>query len=66
MANAVFFEPTWPGSQTGKIVASISAPIETIEADGRAFIEVDEYRWDYDATHMVKNGALVPLDGETV
>ena len=64
MANAVFYEPTSPRSRTGRIVAVVSAPIETIKADGRAFVEVDEYHWDYDATHKVVNGKLAPLPPE--
>lgn len=56
MIIVVFFAPS-----TGTILQCAAAPRAWIEADGRAFVEVHEYRPDWDITHRVENGAVVAI-----
>ncbi len=62
MIDAVFYEPATPGATSGRIIATISATRDTIAGDGRPFVIVDHYSWDYDATHKVVEGAVVPME----
>lgn len=52
----VFFTPS-----DGRIIQCDTGPDFEIKADGRPFVEVDEYRGNWDVTHRVVNGALVPI-----
>tara|TARA_B100000378_G_scaffold48494_2_gene36185 strand:- start:3799 stop:3975 length:177 start_codon:yes stop_codon:yes gene_type:complete len=56
MIIAVFFDP-----DTGTILQCTAAPQSWVEADGRAWIAVPEFRATWDATHRVVDGALVAI-----
>lgn len=60
---AVIWQPSAADPTSGPIVQTMRGAQPTIEAtaaalDG-AFIEVDTYRIDYDATHHVVSGEMV-------
>ncbi|EJL21888.1 hypothetical protein [Novosphingobium sp. AP12] len=51
MTAVVFFDPA-----TGVISECATGPIEWAQVDGRPFVEVTEFRPDWDATHIVVDG----------
>lgn len=55
MITAVFYDP-----DTGQILATTQAPRAALEADPRAWLAVDTFQMDYDRTHQVIDGTLVP------
>ncbi|SER09355.1 hypothetical protein [Sphingobium sp. YR768] len=50
-------------AQDGRILECTSSPQAWIEADGRPFLEVPAFRPDWDVTHHVVDGAVVPIGG---
>lgn len=56
----VFYDPA-----TGRILNTAQGAPSIIAADPRPFIEVEEVRDDYDVTHHVINGTLVPIGEDT-
>ncbi len=56
MATVVFYDLA-----TGAIIQCTVAPLAWIEADGRPWVEVPKYRMDWDATHRVEAGQVVPI-----
>jgi hypothetical protein len=55
MITAVFYDPS-----TGDIIASTQAPLASLQADPRAWLEVPVYQMSYDQTHRVVDGVLTP------
>lgn len=53
---AVIYDPA-----TGQIIQSVQGSRASIEADPRPHLEVAVNRDDYDATHSVVDGRLVPI-----
>ncbi len=56
MTVVVFYDPA-----TGRIINCSSGPLAWAQADGRPFVEVPEFRPDWDATHRVVDGAVVEI-----
>ncbi|MFD1103725.1 hypothetical protein [Sphingobium olei] len=56
MLTAVIYDP-----ETGAILQTYSGRRENLEAMGVAWLEVEEYRFDYDSTHRVVDGQLEPI-----
>lgn len=47
--------------ETGVILQTFAGFRDALEASGRAYVEVEEFRFDYDATHRVVDGKLEPI-----
>ena len=54
--KAVFYDPN-----DGRIVSSVQASKLNIEAHHQPYVEVADLRDDYDVTHRVQDGKVVPL-----
>lgn len=57
MMTVVFYDPA-----TGRIAQCDTSPRAWIEASGRAWVEVTEARPDWDVTHRVVDGVVVPIE----
>lgn len=55
MKTVVFFQPA-----TGRIMATASQDTASLAADTRSWLEVGEFKQDYDQTHYVVEGVLTP------
>ena len=58
MIVAVVYDPA-----TGRILHTATASAAALDAGPWPYIAVDEFRFDYDATHMVIDGQLVEREG---
>lgn len=58
MIVAVFYDPA-----DGRILQTATAAQAALDADPRPWVEVPEFRFDYDVTHRVEAGALVAIEG---
>lgn len=56
MITAVIYDP-----ETGAILQTYTGARESLELSGRSWVEVNEYRFDYDVTHHIVGGQLVPI-----
>lgn len=52
----VFYDP-----DTGAIAECSAGPVEWAQADGRPYVEVSQFRPDWDITHRVEAGAVVAI-----
>lgn len=57
MLIVVFYDPV-----DGRIISCAQTPQASADLNRYPYIQVPEYRMDYDSTHKVVNGELVPLD----
>lgn len=51
-------------SETGSVLECAVGPQASIEADGRPFFEIEQFRPDWDLTHRIEGGALVAITAE--
>ncbi|WP_426033380.1 hypothetical protein [Caulobacter sp. DWP3-1-3b2] len=56
----VFFKPGVDAPASGRIRDCLEATAETVQAQGRPFVEVFEHRGDWSQTHEVVDGVVVP------
>jgi hypothetical protein len=56
MITAVIYD-----AATGVILQTYTGSLEGLDDSGVAWIAVEEYRFDYDSTHRVVDGQLVPI-----
>jgi hypothetical protein len=47
--------------ETGKISQTVQMLEENIKKLGQAYLEVPEFHYNYDSTHKVVDGKLVPI-----
>ena len=61
--NAVYYNKS-----TGRIICTVRATAEHVEASAgeNGWLEVDEWRADWDATHKVQDGRLVDRDAADI
>lgn len=58
--NFVIYDP-----ETGVILQTKQASAEAMAADPRPWLQVEKFQFDYDVTHRVIDGQLVPIEGAT-
>lgn len=46
---------------SGAVTECAVGPAASMQADGRPFVEVSQYRPNWDATHRVVDGRVVPI-----
>jgi hypothetical protein len=59
MKTVVIYEPLESDPTSGKILQTVQTIESNLEHEARPWIEVPEYRIDWDRTHKVLNGELV-------
>lgn len=62
MNTVVIFEPLPDDPTSGRIIQTCQGTDQSILSETRPWVEVAVYRMDYDRTHKVVAGQLVPID----
>jgi hypothetical protein len=60
----VIYEPLPDDPTSGRIIQTSCGTDGSILAESRPWVEVAVYRMDYDRTHKVLAGQVVPIDAE--
>lgn len=59
MKTVVIYEPLEGDPTSGKIIQTVQTIEENLAYESRPWVEVPEYRIDWDRTHKVLNGQVV-------